>query len=169
MDEPPALGPRRHGVAPMKPTTTQDPLDGLSRSRRRQWKSTARRVAREHETEQLATLRGLVATGSPVTGMVTVDSSFEIGGPVEMIIDGRRLRAWRAYRPAVAALKEALASIASVPLAGVSRYGPYWVLTFKLAAEPLVVLVDRLTLLPDWGGVHGWNPAPKGPPAAIPV
>jgi hypothetical protein len=153
----------------MKPTTTQGPLDGLSSSERRQWRSHARRVAREHEAEQLAALRGLAENGSPVTGMVTVDSSFGTGGPVEMIIAGRRLRAWRAYRPAVAALKDAVSSIASVPLAGVSRYGPYWVLTFKLATEPLVVLVDRLTLLPDWGGAYGWNPAPMGPLAGMTV
>jgi len=153
----------------MEPTTTLDSLDGLSRSERRRWRSAARRVAREHEAEQLAALRGLAATGSHVTGMVAADSSYGLGGPVEMIIDGRRLRAWRAYRPAISVLKDALTSITSVPLAGVTRYGPYWVLTFKLAAEPLVVLVDRLTLLPDWGGQPGWGSAPIGPFAGIAV
>jgi len=145
------------------PTTGPDPLDGLSRSERRQWRADSRRVSRQHEADQLAALRGLVEAGCPVTGMVAVDSAFGLGGPVEMIIDGRRLRAWRAYRPAVAALKDALSTIAHVPLAGVSRYGPYWVLTFKLAAEPLVILVDRLTLMPDWGGQPGWSAGPGGP------
>jgi hypothetical protein len=157
----------------MKPTTVQpttvqlttgtDPLDGLSRSERRRWRADSRRVAREHEAAQLAALRGLAEAGCPVTGMVTADFALGLGGPVEMIIDGRRLRAWRAYRPAVAALKDALSTIAHVPLAGVSRYGPYWVLTFKLAAEPLVILVDRLTLMPDWGGQPGCSAGTGGP------
>ena len=86
-----------------------------------------------------------------------------------MIIDGRRLRAWRVYRPALTALREALSTIANVPLAGAGRYGPYWVLTFKLAAEPLVVLVDRLTLLPERGGSSAWASLPVGPLAGMVV
>jgi hypothetical protein len=147
----------------MKPNPILDPLSRLSRTERREWRTAARRAQREHEAEQLAALQGLAETGSHVTGMITGDSAFGFCTPVEMIIDGRRLTAWRAYRPALAALREALSSIANVPLAGASRYGPYWVLTFKLATEPLVLLVDRLTLMPDRGGFQTWAPAPPGP------
>ncbi len=151
----------------MKPNTILDPLDGLSRSERREWRAAARRGQREHEAEQLAALQGLAQTGTPVTGMITGPTSLGFCDPVEMIIDGRRLRAGRVYRPAVAALRDALSTIANVPLAGASRYGPYWVLTFKLATEPLVMLVDRLTLLPDRGGSSTWTSAPAGPLAGV--
>ncbi len=151
----------------MKSNPTLDPLNRLSRSDRREWRAAARRAQREHEAEQLAALQGLAETGSQVTGMITGDSTFGFCTPVEMIIDGRRLRAWRAYRPALAALREALTNIANVPLASASRYGPYWVLTFKLATEPLVLLVDRLTLLPDRGGMQTLAPAPCGPLAGV--
>ena len=151
----------------MKSNPTLDPLDRLSRSDRRDWRAAARRAQREHEAEQLAALQGLAQTGCHVTGMITGDSASGFCAPVEMIIDGRRLRAWRAYRPALAALREALTNIAHVPLASASRYGPYWVLTFKLATEPLVLLVDRLTLLPDRGGFQTRAPAPSGPLAGV--
>jgi hypothetical protein len=80
-----------------------------------------------------------------------------------MIIEGRRVRGNRVHRPTLAALKDALSSIASVPLSAATRYGPYWVLTFKTAAEPLVVLVDRLTIVPDWGGGLARAHMPTGP------
>jgi hypothetical protein len=147
----------------MKPNTTLDPLSNLSRSERRQWRSAAKQTQRRHEAEQLAALQGLAQTGTPVTGMIANETSFGFCDPVEMIIDGRRLRAGRVYRPAVAALREALSTIANVPLASAGRYGPYWVLTFKLATEPLVMLVDRLTLLPDRGGSSTWTVTPAGP------
>jgi hypothetical protein len=144
----------------------EDPLQRLSRTERRNWRSAERRARRDHDAEQLATLRSFAATGSGVTGMRAGDSG-DSGGvltdSVEMIIDGRRLRAARVYRPAVGALKEALGSIASVPLTAVGRYGPYWVLTFKLATEPLVLLVERLTILPDWGGTSMRLGVPTGP------
>jgi hypothetical protein len=151
----------------MKSNPTLDPLSRLSRSDRREWRAAARRAQREHEAEQLAALQGLAQTGSQVTDMITGDPAFGFCTPVEMIINGRRLRAWQAYRPALAALRDALTNIANVPLAGASRYGPYWVLTFKLATEPLVLLVDRLTLLPDRGGLQTFGPAPSGPLAGV--
>ena len=55
----------------MKPTTTLDPLNRLSRSERRDWRATARRAQRDHEAEQLAALRGMAQIGSHVTAMVT--------------------------------------------------------------------------------------------------
>lgn len=151
----------------MQSNTILDPLNNLSRYDRRRWRAAARRAQREHEAEQLAALQGLAQTGTPITGMIAVESSFGFCDPVEMIIDGRRLRAGRVYRPAVAALREALSTIANVPLAGASRYGPYWVLTFKLATEPLVMLVDCLTLLPDRGGSSTLASAPAGPLAGV--
>jgi hypothetical protein len=151
----------------MKSNPPLDPLNRLSRSERREWRAAARRAQREHEAEQLAALQGLAQIGSQVTSMITGESAFGFCTPVEMIIDGRCLRAWRVYRPALATLREALTSIANVPLAGASRYGPYWVLTFKLATEPLVLLVDRLTLLPDRGGFHTRAPAPTGPVVGV--
>jgi hypothetical protein len=151
----------------MKPNTIFDPISHLSRSERRQWRAAARRTQRDHEAEQLAALQGLAQSGTPVTGMIATETSFGFCDPVEMIIDGRRLRAGRVYRPAVAALREALSTIANVPLAGASRYGPYWVLTFKLATEPLVMLVDRLILLPDRGGSSTWTATPAGPVVGV--
>ena len=122
----------------------------------------------------MAALRDIAATGSGVTGLrspaaeepeaVTLTAT----APVEMIIDGRRLRAGRMPRRSLAALQKALAGLAAVPLTAVGRYGPYWVLTFKLAAEPLVVLADHLTLLPDWGG-SGGRSSPVGPLTAVGV
>jgi hypothetical protein len=147
----------------MKPNNILDPVGRMSRSERREWRAATRRGQREHEAEQLAALKGLAESGTPVTGMIATETSFGFCDPVEMIIDGRRLRAGRVYRPAVTALREALATIANVPLAGASRYGPYWVLTFKLATEPLVMLVERLTLLPDRGGSSTWTSVPTGP------
>jgi hypothetical protein len=126
------------------------PLERLSRSERRRWRTFVRLALKEHEADQLATLREFAAAGSGVTIMST-RQGVGLTDSVEMIIDGWRLRAARVHRPTAAALREALASIASVPLAAASRYGPYWVLTFRTATEPLVVLMDRLTILPDWG------------------
>ena len=121
----------------------------------------------------MAALRDLAATGCGVTGVsVPVVDGIDHAGtgvaPAEMIIDGRRLRAARIPRRSLATLRESLAGLANVPLTAVSRYGPYWVLTFKLAAEPLVVLVDHLTLLPDWGGPGGRG-VPTGPRVAAGV
>jgi hypothetical protein len=136
----------------MKMNQNLDPMADSDKASRRQWRRMERRALKEHDADQLATLRNLAQTGSAVTGMLAGTSGGVLTDSVEMIIEGRRLRVGRVYRPAVATLKEALGSIASVPLTAVGRYGPFWVLTFKLATEPLVVLVDRLTLLPEWGG-----------------
>ena len=120
----------------------------------------------------MAALRDIAATGTGVTGLraPTVDESETTAAvaPVEMIIDGRRLRAGRMPRRSLAALREGLAGLTAVPLTAVGRYGPYWVLTFKLATEQLVVLADHLTLMPDWGGPGG-RQAPVGPLATVGV
>ena len=143
-----------------------------SRAERRWWQEAERRAVREHEAQQLVQLSGLAASRTGVTGVHAPDEAVTapLGtAPVEMIIDGRRLRAGRMPRRSLAALREALSGLASVPLTAVHRYGPYWVLTFKLAAEPLVVLVDHLTLLPDWGGSGGRSVTPVGPLATLGV
>ncbi|HET9077552.1 MAG TPA: hypothetical protein VFN68_11525 [Acidimicrobiales bacterium] len=150
-----------------------DPFSSLRWSERRAWRSAERRVRHDHEAQQLAVLRDLAATASGVTGL-SVPPDRRPGRqpdgatPVEMIIDGRRLRAARMPRRSLATLRDALAGLAAVPLTAVGRYGPYWVLTFKLATEPLVVLADHLTLLPDWGG-GGGRRVPTGPLATLGV
>ena len=149
---------------------TRDPLDMLTWNERRKWRAAARRTRADHETEQLAALLGLAAAGGGVTGLSTLpDESLAERkcAPVEMIIDGRRLQAARVHRRSLSKLREAISSIAAVPLTAVSRYGPYWVLTFRLATEQLVLLVDQLTLLPDWGGPGGRDAAPIGPLASV--
>lgn len=154
-----------------------DPIDRLSRNERRSWRAIERRARREHEAEQMAVLRSLAATGVGVTGLRTPElddaapnrKSTESGTPVEMIINGRRLRAGRVQRRTLSSLREALSGIATVPLTAVGRYGPYWVLTFKVATEYLVVLADQLTLLPDWGGPGGRSNAPTAPLAGLTV
>ena len=153
------------------------PSPPISRADRRWWREAQRAALREHDADQMAALSGMAAEGRQVTGVRTPDehlpgslAAAPLGtAPVEMIIDGRRLRAGRMSRRSLAALRDALTGIASVPLTAVGRYGPYWVLTFKLAAEPLVVLVDHLALLPDWGGPGGRTLTPSGPLAALGV
>jgi len=140
---------------------TGKPLQ-LTLRQRWAWRRVERRARREHERDQMAALREMAAGGLGVTG-VTVAEGILPGLPVEMIIAGRRLRAARMSRRAVSAMREAVSAVAAVPLTRVGRYGPYWVLTFRTAADPLVVLADRLTLLPEWGGPGGRTPSPTRP------
>ena len=154
----------------MSRSRTPDPLRRLTRSERRAWRATERRLRQEHDIEQMAALLGLAAAGGGVTGLSTLpDEQVEprVAAPVEMIIDGRRLRASRVPRRSLSKLREAVSNIASVPLTAVGRYGPYWVLTFRLATEQLVLLVDQLTLLPDWGAPGGRDGSPVRPLARM--
>ena len=152
----------------MPRSNTQDPLGRLRRSDKREWKQAERRVRNDHDEEQLSALLDLAATGCGVTGLRSGaaseggDDSLRVA-PVEMIIEGRRLRAGRMHLRSLAPLRDALARISSVPLTAVGRYGPYWVLTFKVASQQLVLLADQLTLLPDWGGGPGGRGVPSGP------
>jgi hypothetical protein len=152
---------------------TEDQLPRLSRAEKRAWRLAERRARIDHDTEQLAELLGMAAAGGGVTGVMTpadpVAADLVAGGrgvelatSAEMIIDGRRLRAGRVHRRTLSKLRESLTSIATVPLTAVSRYGPYWVLTFRTATEQLVLLVDHLTLLPEWGGPGGRDLIPAG-------
>lgn len=154
----------------MSRSRTCDPLGNLTRSERRAWRATERRLRRDHEDEQLAALLGMAAAGDGVTVVTTPqdeDGRARPAPPVEMIIAGRRLRAARVQRRALSKLRDALSPLAAVPLTAAGRYGPYWVLTFRLATEQLVLLVDQLTLLPDWGAPGGRDGSPVRPLARM--
>ena len=156
----------------MTRSLSRDPLDHLSRSDKRAWRAAERRARHDHDRVQMDELQSLVATGVGITGLTDVDIAqaiTQMTTPVEMIIDGRRVRAGGVARRSLATLREALSSMAAVPLKTVGRYGPYWVLTFKLATEQLVVLVEQLTLMPEWGGAGGREASPLGPLASLGV
>ena len=144
---------------------TKNQLPRLTRAEQRAWRLAERRARTEHDTEQLAALLGMAASGRGVTGVVTPSESVtgvELATSAEMIIDGRRLRAGRVHRRTLSKLRDSLTSIATVPLTAVGRYGPYWVLTFRTATEQLVLLVEHLVLLPEWGGSGGRELIPAG-------
>jgi hypothetical protein len=139
-----------------------DPLAFMSRPERRQWRQAEHLIVREHNAQQLTTLRSLAATGGGLTSLVYPDS----GGyatSAEFIIASKRIRAGRAHRPTLSALTEALGSMPAVALLTASRYGPCWVLTFEVATAPLAVLVDRLSILPDRHGGSAPLAAPTAP------
>jgi hypothetical protein len=138
------------------------PLAVMSRSERRKWRQAERRVVREHNALQLATLRSLAATAGGLTSLIYPDS----GGyatSAEFMIAGKRIQAGRVHRGTLSTLTRALASKPTVALLTASRYGPQWVLTFELATVPLVVLIDRLRILPDRHGNSAPLPAPTAP------
>ena len=150
---------------------TENQLPKLSRAEKRAWRQAERRVRTDHDTEQMAELLGMAAAGGGVTGLVTPNElvtaneseiGVELSTSAEMIIDGRRLRAGRVHRRTLSKLRDSLTSIATVPLTAVGRYGPYWVLTFRTATEQLVILVEHLTLMPEWGGSGGRDLIPAG-------
>lgn len=137
-----------------------EPLAFMSFSERRRWRRVERRAVREHDAQQLTTLRTLAATGGALTGLTYPDS----GGyatSAEFMIAGTRIRAGRVHRPTLSALTRALGCTPTVALLAASRYGPYWALTFESATAPLVVLVDKLSILP---GRHGGST-----PLAVPT
>jgi hypothetical protein len=147
---------------------TDNELPRLSRAEKRAWRQAERRARTDHDTEQLAALLGMAAAGGGVTGVMTpaeasgAVSAIELSTSAEMIIDGRRVRAGRVHRRTLSKLRDSLTSIATVPLTAVGRYGPYWVLTFRTATEQLVLLVEHLTLMPEWGGSGGRELIPAG-------
>ncbi len=139
-----------------------EPLAFMSFSERRRWRQVERRAVREHNAQQLTTLRILAATGGALTSLIYPDS----GGyatSAEFMIAGTRIRAGRVHRPTLSALTQALGCMPTVALLTASRYGPYWVLTFELATAPLVVLVDKLSILPDRHGGSTPLAAPTAP------
>lgn len=139
-----------------------EPLAFMSFPERRRWRQVERRAVREHNAQQLTTLRILAATGGALTSLIYPDS----GGyatSAEFMIAGTRIRAGRVHRPTLSALTQALGCMPTVALLTASRYGPYWVLTFELATAPLVVLVDKLSILPDRHGDSTPLAAPTAP------
>jgi hypothetical protein len=139
-----------------------DSLAFMSRPERRKWRQAERRIVREHNAQQLITLRSLAATGGGLTSLIYPDS----GGyatSAEFMIAGKRIRAGLTHRPTLGALTQALGSMPAVGLLTAGRYGPYWVLTFELATAPLAVLVDKLTILPDRHGGSASLAAPTAP------
>ena len=156
-----ALKSSRHGGPVMNSQALGDPLAFMSFPERRRWRHVERRAVRERNAQQLTTLRILAATRGALTSLIYPDS----GGyatSAEFIIAGTRIRAGCVHRPTLSALTQALGCMPTVALLTASRYGPYWVLTFELATAPLVVLVDKLSILPDR---HGGS-APLAAPAA---
>ena len=156
------------------------PLELLSGRERRLWRLAERRARRDHDAQQLATLRSLAATGGGLTGLLYRDSGGHTA-PAEFIVADRRIRAGRVHRPALSALTQAIAAMPAVPLLAVSRYGPYWVLTFQRSAAPLAVLADKLTILPERDDGSAWlatltppvggrrRPVPDGRGVGLPV
>jgi hypothetical protein len=139
-----------------------DPLTSLSRPERRKWRQAGRRALRDHDAQQLTTLRSLAATGGGLTSLICQDSA-GYATSAELVIAGKRIRAGRVHRPTLSALTQALGCMPTVPLLAASRYGPYWVLTFELATAPLAVLADRLSILPDRHCSSGPLAAPTAP------
>lgn len=141
-----------------------DPRAYLSRPERRTWRQAERRAVREHNAQQLTTLRSLAASGGGLTSLI-YPASGGYATSAEFMIAGKRIRAGRAHRPTLRALTQALGSMPTVALRTASRYGPHWVLTFELAAAPLAVLVDKLSILPDRHGGSASLAAPTAPVA----
>jgi hypothetical protein len=146
----------------MNSNAPADPAVFLSGRERRAWRRAERRALRDHDAQQLTTLRTLAATGGALTGLLYRDSGGH-AAPAEFIIAGKRIRAGGVHRPVLRALTQAIAASPAVPLLGASRYRPYWVLTFELPAAPLAVLVDVLTILPDRHNGSPWPAAPTPP------
>lgn len=146
----------------MNSNAPADPAAFLSGRERRASRRAERRAMRDHDAQQLTTLRTLAATGGALSGLLYRD----LGGhaaTAEFIIAGKRIRAGRVHRPELRALTQAIAAIPAIPLLAASRYGPYWVLTFELPAAPLPVLADNLTILPGRHDGSAWPAAPMPP------
>jgi hypothetical protein len=138
-----------------------DPLEQLSRADRRRWRQDGRRVQQAYEASQLRALRGLAATHAEVCCLSTEgpEPAFPRAVAVELFVGGRRL-VGRASVAAWASLAAALAR-GPVQLGGAGRYGPFWTLTFEGRGGPLVVLANRVALLPSAGEVADRPRAPE--------
>jgi hypothetical protein len=146
-----------------KGKAADDPLASLTRPERRDWRRAERRALRDHDTQQLMTLRSLAATGAALTSLICQDCA-GYATSAEFVIAGKRIMAGRVHRSTLRALTQSLGCTPTVPLLAASRYGPYSVLTFELATAPVAVLADKLSILPDRHG--GWaSPAAPAAPA----
>jgi hypothetical protein len=120
----------------------------VSRRERRRFCCIERSVVRDHEAAQLAILRGLAARRGGLTSVLSQNQGCQAVS-AELVIGGRRVQIGCMHRGTAGALARAVAGTAPVLLLAAGRYGPYWVLTFGLAAAPLPVLANRLVVLPD--------------------
>jgi hypothetical protein len=84
-------------------------------------------------------------------GVERPERAYPLAVAVECFVGGRRL-VGRASDSAWASLEAAMAR-GPVQLGGAGRYGPFWTLTFEGRAGPLVVLANRVALLPSPGEV----------------
>lgn len=148
----------------MNSNAPADPLAFLSGRERRRWRQAERRATRDHDAQQLTTLRSLAATGGTLTDLLYRDCGGH-AAPAELIIAAKRIRVGRVHRPALRALTQAITAMPAVRLLAASRYGPYWVLTFQLPTAPLAVLADKLAILPDQHD-SSTSPALPTPPAS---
>jgi hypothetical protein len=137
----------------------------LSRQEHREWRQAERRALRDHNVQQLTTLRSLAASGAGLTSLIYPDCVWYVTS-AEFMVAGMRIRAGRVYRPTLIALTRALGCMPTVPLLTAGRYGPFWVLTFDLATAPLAVLADKLFILPDR---HGSSASPAVPTTPVDV
>ncbi len=67
---------------------------------------------------------------------------------------GKRWVLGRVCAEVEASLAQAIRS-GPIRFVGVGRYGTYWTLSFRTALEALIVLADRVVLLPASGGLPG--------------
>jgi hypothetical protein len=132
------------------------PLDRLSRSDRRRWRRLDRRAQATLDAQQLRRLQALAGCRTRVESVSPVEDGLPCVQVVELVVGGWRL-VGRVPSRAAAVLEAALGA-GRVSLTTAGRYGPYWTLGF--GGPPVVLLVDRLTVLPADGGV---SIAARGP------
>ncbi len=151
----------------MRVSLPSDPLDRLSWAERHRWRTTAARVTRAHEADQLTALRRMAGQRADVTSVGPFQPAPFVVGPVQialaLAIGRRRLIATRVERVAWTNLQGAWAA-GGLALTGAGRYGPGWTLIFEGLAGRLVILAERLVLHPfDGGGPFGSLPPRPGP------
>ena len=136
------------------------PLDRLSRSDRRRWRRLDRQAQATLDARQLRHLQALAECRARVASVSPVEAGSPWVRVVEIAVESWRL-VGRIPARAGAVLEAALGA-GPVSLTTAGRYGPYWTLGF--GGPPLVLLVDRLMVLPADGGVSS---AARGPGLAL--
>ena len=136
-----------------------DPLDRLSRVDRRRWRRLDRQAQAVLDAQQLRRLQALAACRARVETVSFVEDRSPWVRVVELGV-GRWRLVGRVPARAGAMLEAALGA-GPVSLTAAGRYGPYWTLGF---GRPMLLLVNRLTVLPADGGVSS---AARGPGLAL--
>ena len=132
------------------------PLDRLSRSDRRRWRRLDRQAQVALDAQQLRRLQGLAGCQTRLESVSPVGDGSPWVQVMELSVGGWRL-VGRVPTRAGAVLEAALGT-GPVLLTTAGRYGPYWTLGF--GGPPLVLLVNRLTVLPADGGVDSASQGP---------